>query len=121
MSNKILIVDDSSFMCKTVRDILTANGYETVEEANNGEQALLKSKELMPDLVILDLILSNENGLDVLKKLKKENPKIKVLVLTAVSNQAVVVEVAQVGVKGFLNKPFQSKTLIDEIRKILKD
>lgn len=121
MPNKILIVDDSSFMCKAVRDILSSNGYEMTEEANDGKQALLKFKEFKPDLVILDLILLGENGLDVLKNLIKENPKTKVLVLSAVSNQASIVEVAQVGAKGFLSKPFQPKSLIEEVRKILRD
>ncbi len=121
MAKKIFIVDDSVFICKTLQDILTSGGYEVVGDANNGQQALLKFKELTPDLVILDLMIPGENGLDILVGLIKENPKVRILVLTAVVNQAVIVEVVQAGAKGFLNKPFQAKSLLAEVKRILAD
>jgi two-component system chemotaxis response regulator CheY len=119
MSKKILIIDDSVFMCKSVRDIFSTNGYEVVGDVQDGAQALTKFKELTPDIVILDLIMPPEKGLDILKNILKEDPKARVLVLTAVGDHSVMIEVIKAGAMGYINKPFQAKALIDEVKKIL--
>lgn len=121
MAKKVYIVDDSAFIRKTLGEILTASGYEVAGETDSGAQVIEKVKELLPDLIILDLLMPGENGLDVLKRILTEDRKAKVLVVTAVGDQSMVVDVLKAGAKGYLIKPFQSEMFIDEVKRILKN
>ena len=121
MAKRILIVDDSAFMRMALRDILTTSGYEIAGEAENGEQALVKFKELLPDLVTMDVVMAGETGLQVLRRIMDLDRHAQVLMVTAVSKQSMVVDALQAGAKGFLIKPFEGHAVIAEVKRILKD
>lgn len=121
MAKKILIVDDSAFIRMALRDILTESGYEVIGEAENGWQAIEKFKELLPDLVTMDVLMADETGLEALKEIMKLDRNAKVLMVTAMGKQAMVVEALQAGAKGFLIKPFESHAVVAEIKRILKE
>ena len=121
MSKKILIVDDSAFIRMALRDILTTSGYEVVGEAENGEQALVKFKELLPDLVTLDVVMAGETGLKALQDIINLDRNAKVLMVTAMGKQSMIVDAVQAGAKGFLIKPFEPNAVITEVKRILKD
>lgn len=121
MAKKILIVDDSAFIRTALRDILTDNGYEVAGEAENGGQAIAKFKELLPDLVTMDVVMAGETGLEALKEIINLDRRANVLMVTAMGKQAMVIEALQAGAKGFLIKPFESKAVVAEIKRILKD
>ena len=121
MAKKILIVDDSAFIRMALRDILTTAGYEVAGEADGGEQAVVKFKELSPDLVTLDVVMVGEGGLEVLQEIIKLDRKAKVLMVTAVGKQSMVVDAIQAGAKGFLIKPFESNAVVAEVKRILGD
>ena len=70
MKNKILVVDDAAFMRMMIKDILTKNGYNVVGEAENGEKAVEKYKELKPDLVIMDITMPEVDGIQAVRKSK---------------------------------------------------
>ena len=73
MGKKILIVDDAAFMRMMIRDILSKNGYEVVGEAENGARAIERYKDLIPDLVIMDITMPEVDGIQAVKEIKKVN------------------------------------------------
>ena len=83
---KILVVEDDAFLVKIIANRLTEEGFET-EIANDGEEALVKIMNQNYALVILDLVLPNKNGFDVLRELKKRNSYLPILVFTNLSQE----------------------------------
>ncbi|PZE22443.1 response regulator [Paenibacillus xerothermodurans] len=119
MSNRILVVDDAAFMRMMIRDILTKNGYEVVGEGNDGVQAIEKFKELRPDLVTMDITMPEMDGIAALKEIKKLDPSAKVIMCSAMGQQAMVIDAIQAGAKDFIVKPFQADRVIEAIKKTL--
>ncbi|CAM3142106.1 response regulator [Paenibacillus lupini] len=119
MANRILIVDDAAFMRMMIRDILTKNGYEVVGEAQDGAQAVEKYKELKPDLITMDITMPEMDGISALKEVKKLDPNAKVIMCSAMGQQAMVIDAIQAGAKDFIVKPFQADRVIEAIKKTL--
>ncbi|MGG6313538.1 MULTISPECIES: response regulator [Paenibacillus] len=119
MANRILIVDDAAFMRMMIRDILTKNGFEVVGEAQDGAQAIEKYKELHPDLITMDITMPEMDGIAALKEIKKLDSNAKVIMCSAMGQQAMVIDAIQAGAKDFIVKPFQSDRVIEAINKTL--
>ncbi|MFC7679596.1 response regulator [Paenibacillus sp. GCM10028914] len=119
MANRILIVDDAAFMRMMIRDILTKNGFEVVGEAQDGAQAIEKFKEVRPDLITMDITMPEMDGIAALKEIKKIDPNAKVIMCSAMGQQAMVIDAIQAGAKDFIVKPFQSDRVIEAINKTL--
>ena len=119
MSNRILIVDDAAFMRMMIKDILTKNGFEVVGEAADGAQAIEKYKELKPDLVTMDITMPEMDGITALKEIKKYDNTAKVIMCSAMGQQAMVIDAIQAGAKDFIVKPFQADRVIEAIQKTL--
>jgi two-component system chemotaxis response regulator CheY len=119
MANRILIVDDAAFMRMMIKDILSKNGYEVVGEANDGMQAIEKFKELKPDLVTMDITMPEMDGITALKEIKTMDPNAKVIMCSAMGQQAMVIDAIQAGAKDFIVKPFQADRVIEAINKTL--
>ena len=119
MGGKILIVDDAAFMRMMIKDVLTKNGFEVIGEAENGKVAIERYKELQPDLVIMDITMPEMNGIDALKGIKAANNAAKVVMCSAMGQQAMVIEAIQSGAKDFIVKPFQADRVCEAVRKVL--
>jgi two-component system chemotaxis response regulator CheY len=119
MANRILIVDDAAFMRMMIRDILSKNGFEVCGEANDGAQAIEKFKELKPDLITMDITMPEMDGIHALKEIKKIEPNAKVIMCSAMGQQAMVIDAIQAGAKDFIVKPFQADRVIEAIKKTL--
>ncbi|KUP07119.1 chemotaxis protein CheY [Bacillus coahuilensis p1.1.43] len=119
MANRILIVDDAAFMRMMIKDILSKNGYEVVAEAADGAQAVEKYKELKPDLVTMDITMPEMDGITALKEIKKEFPDAKIIMCSAMGQQAMVIDAIQAGAKDFIVKPFQADRVLEAISKTL--
>ncbi|MNM84656.1 Chemotaxis protein CheY [compost metagenome] len=119
MANRILIVDDAAFMRMMIRDILSKNGFEVVGEAQDGAQAVEKFKELHPDLITMDITMPEMDGIAALKEIKKLDPNARVIMCSAMGQQAMVIDAIQAGAKDFIVKPFQSDRVIEAINKTL--
>ncbi|WP_274361472.1 response regulator [Paenibacillus thermotolerans] len=119
MANKILVVDDAAFMRMMIKDILTKNGYEVVAEAADGAQAIEKFKEFRPDLITMDITMPEMDGITALKEIKKVDPSAKVIMCSAMGQQAMVIDAIQAGAKDFIVKPFQADRVIEAIKKTL--
>lgn len=119
MSKRILIVDDAAFMRMMIKEILTKNGYEVVGEAPDGVQAVEKYKELQPDLVTMDITMPEKDGVQALRDIRSLDPNAKVIMCSAMGQQAMVIDAIQAGAKDFIVKPFQAERVLEAIKKIL--
>ena len=97
MSHTVLICDDAIFMRTMVGDILQQAGFEIVGEAETGVQAVEKYKQLRPDLVTMDIVMPDMGGIDAVREITKFDPNAKVLMCSAMGQQALVVEAIQAG------------------------
>ncbi|RKX42798.1 MAG: two-component system response regulator [Thermotogae bacterium] len=118
MAKSLLIVDDAAFMRMLLKDIISKAGYEVVGEAANGVDAVEKYKELKPDVVTMDITMPEMNGIEAIKKIKEIDPNAKIIVCSAMGQQAMVVEAIQAGAKDFIVKPFQHSRVIEALQKV---
>lgn len=119
MANGILIVDDAAFMRMMIKDVLTKNGYIVLGEAENGQKAIEKYKELTPDLVIMDITMPEVDGIQAVKEIKKIDPNAKIVMCSAMGQQAMVIESIQAGARDFIVKPFQADRVIEAVKKVI--
>lgn len=117
---KILVVDDAAFMRMMIKDILVKNGYDVVGEASNGAEAVVRFRELVPDLVTMDITMPEMDGITALKEIKKTHPQARVIMCSAMGQQAMVLEAIQAGARDFVVKPFQADRVLDAVKKALK-
>ncbi len=116
---KILIVDDAAFMRMMIKDVITKNGFEVAGEAVNGMDAVDKYNELKPDLVLMDITMPEMDGIQALKKIKEGDSDAKVIMCSAMGQQAMVIEAIQSGAKDFIVKPFQPERILEAVQKVL--
>ena len=119
MAKNILICDDAAFMRMMIKDILSKNGYTVAGEAENGVKAVERYNELKPDLVLMDITMPEMDGIQALKNIKAADSGAKVIMCSAMGQQAMVIESIQAGAKDFIVKPFQADRVIESIRKVL--
>ncbi len=119
MAKNILICDDAAFMRMMIKDILTKNGYNVAGEAENGVKAVEKYKEVAPDLVLMDITMPVMDGIQALKEIKKTDGGAKVIMCSAMGQQAMVIESIQAGAKDFIVKPFQADRVLEAVKKVV--
>lgn len=115
---KILVVDDAAFMRVRAAKVLTDNGHE-VAQAENGRDAVAKYAEWHPDAVLLDITMPEMDGLAALKEIKKIDPDARVAMVTAMGQQAIVMEALRAGARDFVLKPFQPDRVLAALQKLL--
>lgn len=120
MSTTIMVVDDSPFASKQIKDIVEDNGYEVIGYAKDGEEAIELYKELKPDIVILDIIMPGLNGLETAEILKKQDPAVKILMLSSLCDAGTMEEVKSIGVKHLIPKPLEAGVLLASLELVSK-
>ena len=119
MSRTVLICDDAIFMRTMVSDILQQAGFEVVGEAESGVQAIEKYRALKPDLVTMDIVMPDMGGIDAVREITRLDPGARVLMCSAMGQQALVVEAIQAGAKDFVVKPFQPSRVLEAVSRVL--
>ena len=114
----VLIVDDAAFMRISIKNMLTKNGYDVIGEAENGAIAVEMYKDLKPDIVTMDITMPEMSGLDALKEITKADPSSKVVMVSAMGQEAMVRDAIISGAKGFIVKPFKEDGMIAAIKKL---
>lgn len=114
----LLVVDDAAFMRMRCSKLLTESGYKVVE-AENGVQAVKLYQLHKPDAVLLDITMPEMDGLAALKEIRRLDPNAKVAMVTAMGQQAVVMEALKAGARDFVLKPFQSDRVLATVRKLV--
>lgn len=115
----ILIVDDAAFMRMMIKDILTKNGFEVAGEAENGAVAVESYTNLQPDLVIMDITMPEMDGIEAVKTIKANDPSARIIMCSAMGQQAMVIDAIQAGARDFIVKPFQPERVIEAVKKAL--
>ncbi len=118
---RIIVADDHELIRKGLKQlILLEDSFEIVAEANNGEDAVAYTLALKPDVLILDYFMPHFSGIDVLKRIKKEMPEVKVMLLTVEHSMDLIKEAINYGVDAFLLKESAGNEIIDAIKQIQK-
>lgn len=118
---RVLVVDDALFMRRMLSDILKKEGIEICGEAENGKDAIDKYQQLKPDLVTMDIVMPEMDGIEAVKQIMKIDPDAKILMCSAMGQQPLVVEALEAGAKDFIIKPFQPSKVIEAVEKALKE
>ena len=106
MALKVMIVDDSLFMRKMLRDLLEREGYQVVAEASDGVEAVATYREHLPDLTTLDIVMPNKTGIEALQEIIAFAPAARVVMCSAVGQESLSAAATEAGAKGFILKPF---------------
>lgn len=118
MSKTVLVVDDAAFMRMMIRDILSAEGF-TIHEAVNGRDAVEKYAEIRPDLVTMDITMPEMSGLEALRSIREKDSRARILMVSAMGQQKLIVEALESGAMDFLVKPFQPTKVLETVNKCL--
>ncbi|MFW2340368.1 MAG: response regulator [Acidimicrobiia bacterium] len=116
---RILVVDDNAFMRNNIKNVLTGAGFDVVAEASDGIEAISMYQSSGPDLVTLDITMPNMDGVQALKELRSIDPAAKIIMVSAMGQEALVVEAITAGAADFVVKPFQPERVVDAINKAL--
>jgi two-component system chemotaxis response regulator CheY len=112
----ILLADDAAFMRMTIKNALSKEGYTDIHEAADGAQAVEKYNELNPDLVFMDITMPNMDGLEALKAIKGAHPDAKIIMCSAMGQEAMVIDAVKSGAKDFIVKPFKPERIIKAVK-----
>ncbi len=117
MTIRVLIVDDHSVVRQGLQMFLALDSdIEVVGEAENGREALLRARELRPDVVLMDLLMPEMNGVDAIKAIKREMPEIEIVALTSVLEDKAIFDAIREGATGYLLKDTESHKLCEAIK-----
>lgn len=116
---RVLIVDDSLMMRKTLRRILEKAGHEVVGEAVNGEQAIFHYPETRPDIVTMDITMPGLGGIETIKRIIQSDPAANIVVVSSLGQRHIVFEALQNGAKNYVLKPISEDKLLKVIDLVL--
>ena len=116
---RVLVVDDAAFMRKMVSDALTKGGHEVVGEAGNGLEAVSQFQALKPEVTTLDITMPEKDGIAALKEIMAAHPTARVIMCSALGQEAKVIESIRSGAKDFVVKPFQQDRVLAALDKAL--
>ena len=118
----ILVVDDAAFTRNMLKNIINKiDQIEVIGEASNGVEAVSMYKKLNPDLVTMDLVMPERGGIEATEEILKINSKAVIVVVSALGQEALVLEAAKKGAKDFIQKPFKAEQIIEVMDRILKN
>jgi two-component system chemotaxis response regulator CheY len=120
MPPKAMVVDDSSFQ-RTVVSEAIGDYVEIVETAENGEEAVEMFAEAQPDIMTMDIMMPEMNGIEALSKIKSQSPETKIVMVTSVSQKEKMREAAKAGADGYVTKPFEAEDLTAELTDALDE
>ena len=113
---KVLVVDDAQFLRVRITKMLSGEGHE-YQEASNGVEAVQYYKSYQPDVVLMDITMPEMDGMDALREIRTMDPDSKVVMLTALGQESIVLEAIKLGAKDFIVKPFEKERVLGTIAK----
>lgn len=116
----ILVVDDSPFASKQIKDSVEGKGYQVIGYAQNGEDGIRMYEELHPDIVILDIIMPGIDGMETAEILLKKDPDAKILMLSSLCDSGTLEEVKSIGLKFLIPKPWEDDVLLATLEMLNK-
>lgn len=116
---RILVVDDSEFMRKVLRNILEAGGHK-VSEAGNADDALEKYRRDGADVVTMDIVMPDKDGIEAVRRLKEADQKVKIIMISALGHQKTVMRSLEAGAVDFIIKPFTADDVLESVNAVLQ-
>lgn len=120
MKKRIMIVDDSRMLLMQLQKILENTEYEVVGYCQDGETAIAKYDELMPDLVTMDIIMPGIDGLEAAKAILEAHPEAKIVMLSSLVYDDTINEAKAIGAKAFIYKPFEQEQVLTTLKEVLE-
>ena len=119
---KILIVDDAQFVRNRIKKIVEKMDFaEVIGEASNGDDAISLYKELKPDLVTMDLVMPNYDGLQAIDAIIKFDKFANIIVVSAMGQELSILEATEKGAKDYIKKPFKDDDVHTIIERLLRN
>lgn len=118
MAKTVMIVDDIAFVRKTLSDILTAANYQVVAEAADGIEAMNLYVQHRPDVVTMDIVMPNLSGIEATKRLCKRDKKALIVMVSAMGQEALVMEAINAGARDYISKPFNAVEIVRTIDRL---
>lgn len=119
MTKKLLVADDAVIIREIIKDTALEAGWTIVGEASNGQQAAELYHELQPDVMTLDLVMPEYDGLHALRTIMEDHPDAKIIVVSALDQKSVLTDAFKLGATDFIVKPFQKDSLIETINSVV--
>jgi two-component system chemotaxis response regulator CheY len=119
MARTVLIVDDVAFVRKTLSEIFTEAHYQVVGEAEDGAKAIDLYARLRPDVVTMDIVMPQMSGIDATRKIIKMDKDAKVVIVSAMGQENLVMEAINVGARDYILKPFSSSDVLKTVERVL--
>jgi len=116
---KILVVDDAIFMRSMIRDIFARGPFVIAGEAENGAEAVRLYQELRPDLTTMDIVMPQMDGISALREIIRIDPAAKVVMCSALGQEALIAEAIEAGARDFIVKPFQPGRVLRVVQSVL--
>jgi two-component system chemotaxis response regulator CheY len=114
----VMIVDDNDMMRTLLRGMLRGEAYEVVGEARNGALAVEMAERLKPEIICLDVVMPEKDGLEVLMEIKASRPQTEIVMITGNADPDTVQESIMNGAGGFIIKPFNAARVLDTMAKV---
>ncbi|MDH3365901.1 MAG: response regulator [Thermoplasmata archaeon] len=115
----ILVVDDSEFMRRVIRNILEGGGHKVIE-ARNSEDAIRVFSELGADVITMDIVMPETDGIETVKRLRDVNGRVKIIMISALGHQRTVMRALEAGALDFIMKPFTSDDVLESVNAVLQ-
>ena len=119
MGIKVLFVDDSSFMRTVLKGIILKDPFELAGEAATGKDAVELYKRLKPDLVTMDIVMPEMDGIDAVKEIREFDSQAKIIMVSAMGQQNMVIDSIQAGARDFIIKPFQPPRVQEALKRVV--
>ena len=119
MAKTVLVVDDIAFVRKTLTDILTQAHYQVIGEASDGAEAVNLYMKLKPDVVTMDVVMPLMSGIDATRRILKLDKNAKVVIISAMGQENLVMEAINVGAKDYILKPFSAEEVLKTVERAL--
>src|SRR5579863_2883515 len=119
MSASVLIADDEALIRQSIRALLSEEGFD-VNAAASGAEAWSRFQEARPDVVLLDLVLGDADGLDILRRMKQEAPDTKVILISAHGSIESAVAAMKLGGYDFIKKPFELEEIVAAVQNAIR-
>lgn len=117
---RVLIVDDARFMRLVLRRILTQAGHTIVAEAKDGVEAVEMYAEHRPDVMTLDIVMPRQNGIEAVREIMSFDPHAKIIMVTALGQEAFVLDAIKAGAREFIIKPFRNEEIVKAVMKTVQ-
>ncbi|HAN10052.1 MAG TPA: two-component system response regulator [Clostridiales bacterium] len=117
---KVVIVDDAIFMRTVLKNLLLEENIEVIAEGSNGLEAIDLAMKEQPDIMTLDITMPELDGISAISRILEVSPNTKIIMVSAMGQQGMVIDAIKKGAKDFVTKPFEKSRVLQAIKKVME-